>query len=423
MKWKQMHLTPVLTTIFTIAMISPLAVYTAYGENPHVTNVQAAQRTDGSMKVDVSYDLSDADGDNITISLSVSDDSGLTYTIIPESATGDIYTGITPGSRKSIIWDAGKDLPGVYGTEYVVKVLADDGKGDENTLGYKTSTVIGKALKYGAFSSKHSTFGGISKGGKKTGFGKIANRLNHTAMPGKYPLHTPYPNETPYPHGTPSYTPYPGSTPPPGSGDQGIEGFTYNGDGTFTGTPEEGTTIKISFYKSDGTQITVDITDFSNYQAGGALYGEDTDSFLFQVEATVDVKKGATTVHMEMISELTDVNPAGCPDEVKMTGSGTFEFADIGTGEATDLTATVSDCGENVSGSVTIAITIDGEDCEITHEFDQNGCLGGPISCNGVNLGEMVRDNDDGHLYYLDSTTGEKTLIDESLFSSEGEGE
>src|SRR3989339_333914 len=439
MNYKQIFL-----SIFTITIGLALTAYTTYGANPEVTNVQALQRTDGSMLVDISYDLEDADGDAVTISINVSDDDGFTYTVNATSLTGDTGSGITSGTGKSIVWDAGTDVPGVSGTEYRVKVIADDGKGDESTAGYKASVVLSKALKYGAFSSNNSTFKSSSATGNIPGQSmivKIVDKVvktldrvfqtkpkqnlnvaytNYTPYGTGYPSYTPYgtgyPNYTPYGTGYPNYTPY-----PTGGSSGGIEGFTYNGDGTFTGTPEEGVTVTLSFYKSDGTQITVDMTDYTNYLEGGALYGEDTSTFLFQSEATVSVQKSFATVNMHMTSEKEQINVGGCPEEVNMSGTGTFEFENIGTGEATNITVTVKECGDDITGHADISITIDGTDCVISHDFDKDGCQGGPITCDGVQTGEVTRD-DDGNLYYCepDCSTGEKTPIDESVFFGSG---
>ncbi len=439
-----MHYKQIFLAVFTITIGLALTAYTAYSANPQVTNVQASQRTDGSMLVDISYDVSDEDGDSVTISVSVSDNDGLSYDVNATSFTGDTGAEIAPGTGKAIMWDAGTDLPGVYGTEYRVKVIADDGKGDESTPSYKASVVLSKALKYSAFSSKNSTYKSISTGGSVplglTTFGKIVNKITKSIyrvsqikpkqIPTEFPIPTGIPTGFPtgiptgyptgfptgYPTGYPSPTTYPTGYP---SG--GIEGFTYNGDGTFTGTPEEGVTVTLSFYKSDGTQITVDMTDYTNYLEGGALYGEDTSTFLFQSEATVSVEKSFATVNMHMTSEKEQINVGGCPEEVNMSGTGTFEFENIGTGEATNITVTVKECGDDITGHADISITIDGTDCVISHDFDKDGCQGGPITCGGVQTGEVTRD-DDGNLYYCepDCSTGEKTPIDESVVFGSG---
>ena len=439
-----MHYKQIFLTVFTITIGLALTSYTAYSANPQVTNVLASQRTDGSMLVDISYDVSDEDGDSVTISVNVSDDDGFTYTVNATSLTGDLGSEITSGTGKSIVWDAGTDVPGVSGTEYRVKVIADDGKGDESTPSYKASVVLGKALKYSAFSSKNSTFKSSSATGNIPGQSmivKIVDKVVKTldrvfqtkpkqnlnvAYPNYTPYGTGYPSYTPYGTGYPNYTPYgtgsPYTTPyPTGGSSGGIEGFTYNGDGTFTGTPEEGVTVTLSFYKSDGTQITVDMTDYTNYLEGGALYGEDTSTFLFQSEATVSVEKSFATVNMHMTSEKEQINVGGCPEEVNMSGTGTFEFENIGTGDATNITVTVKECGDDITGHADISITIDGTDCVISHDFDKDGCQGGPITCDGVQTGEVTRD-DDGNLYYCepDCSTGEKTPIDESVFFGSG---
>ena len=436
-----MHYKQIFLTVFTITIGLALTSYTAYSANPQVTNVLASQRTDGSMLVDISYDVSDEDGDSVTISVNISDDDGFTYTVNATSLTGDLGSEITSGIGKSIVWDAGTDVPGVSGTEYRVKVIADDGKGDESTAGYKASVVLSKALKYGAFSSKNSTFkttstGGTSLLGSST-FGKIVNKITKSIYhisrikPKQIPTEIPVPTGIPtgyptgFPTGYPTVFPYPTGIPTgiptgyPSGG--GIEGFTYNGDGTFTGTPEEGVTIKLSFYKSDGTQITVDMTDYTNYLEGGALYGEDTSTFLFQTEATISVQKSFATVNMHMTSEKAQINVGGCPEEVNMSGTGTFEFENIGTGEATNITVTVKECGDNITGHADISITIDGTDCVISHDFNKDGCQGGPITCGGVQTGEVTRD-DDGNLYYCepDCSTGEKTPVDESVIFGSG---
>ena len=436
MNYKQIFL-----SIFTITIGLALTAYTAYGANPQVTNVQASQRTDGSMLVDISYDVSDEDGDAVTISINVSDDDGFTYTVNAASITGDAGSGITSGTGKSIVWDAGTDVPGIYGTEYRVKVIADDGKGDESTPGYKASVVLGKALKYGAFSSKNSTYKSISTGGSMplglTTFGKIVNKITKSIYrvsqikPKQIPTEIPVPTGIPtgyptgFPTGYPTVFPYPTGIPTgiptgyPSGG--GMEGFTYNGDGTFTGTPEEGVTITLSFYKSDGTQITVDMTDYTNYLEGGALYGEDTSTFLFQSEATVSIQQSFVTVNMHMTSEKTQIKIGGCPEEVNMSGTGTFEFENIGTGEATNITVTVKECGDDITGHADISITVDGTDCVISHDFNKDGCQGGPITCEGTQIGEVTRD-DDGNLYYCepDCSTGEKTPVDESVIFGSG---
>ncbi len=114
-----------------ILLIAVFFVFTSLifaNSAPVVSSVSASQRTDGSGIVDVYYTLSDADGDNCTVSIEVSNDGGGSWNVAASSfvAGSDIGPGISPG-RRHIIWNSKTDLPGEYGTNYRVKVTADDG--------------------------------------------------------------------------------------------------------------------------------------------------------------------------------------------------------------------------------------------------------------------------------------------------------
>ena len=98
---------------------------------PEVTNVTAAQRTDGSKLVDIAYDLADLDGDPCTVTALVSDDGGGTWDVPAVSLAGDLGGWVTPGAGKAIVWDCAADLPGAYGTDYKVRVCADDAPGGD----------------------------------------------------------------------------------------------------------------------------------------------------------------------------------------------------------------------------------------------------------------------------------------------------
>ena len=83
-------------------------------------------RTDGSGIVDIYYTLSDADNDHCTVSIEVSDDGGSSWNVTATSLLGDIDENISCGNRH-ITWNSKADLPGEYGTNYRIKVTADDG--------------------------------------------------------------------------------------------------------------------------------------------------------------------------------------------------------------------------------------------------------------------------------------------------------
>jgi formylglycine-generating enzyme required for sulfatase activity len=92
---------------------------------PVVSNAHAEQMA-GTKLVEITYDVEDPDGDSLMISVQVSDDGGVTFSVPALTFVGDIGSGIKPGRGKRIIWDAGKDVPNTYGTNYRAKVIADD---------------------------------------------------------------------------------------------------------------------------------------------------------------------------------------------------------------------------------------------------------------------------------------------------------
>ena len=93
--------------------------------DPVVSKVQAAQRP-GTHKVDIRYDVADADGDALWITVKVSDDGGTTYAVPAASFSGDNGFGIKPGSGKHIVWDAGVDWGGKYSANMRFRVTAND---------------------------------------------------------------------------------------------------------------------------------------------------------------------------------------------------------------------------------------------------------------------------------------------------------
>ncbi|MBI2440089.1 MAG: hypothetical protein HYV35_01835 [Lentisphaerae bacterium] len=97
----------------------------ALSADPVVSNVRASQRA-GTKLVDITYDVSATN--NLTVSVAISTNSGLTYDLPASSFSGAGYgAGVTPGTDKAIVWDAGADFDGQYSTVMRVKVTADDG--------------------------------------------------------------------------------------------------------------------------------------------------------------------------------------------------------------------------------------------------------------------------------------------------------
>jgi formylglycine-generating enzyme required for sulfatase activity len=93
---------------------------------PVVSNVQASQRA-GTKLVDISYGVSDTSGHAQTIQVYVSGDGGMTYRIPAVTVSGHVGSGVTPGTGKHIVWDAGKDWNGQYVQNAKVRIVANDG--------------------------------------------------------------------------------------------------------------------------------------------------------------------------------------------------------------------------------------------------------------------------------------------------------
>ena len=122
--WLMTHhmLTPTILAAFTLSM---LFVFNARAADPQVSNVQASQRT-GTKLVDITYDVTAVGA--VTVSAAVSTNRGVTYDLPATHFSGSGYgSGVTPGTGKAIVWDAGADWDGQYNMQMRVKVTANDG--------------------------------------------------------------------------------------------------------------------------------------------------------------------------------------------------------------------------------------------------------------------------------------------------------
>ena len=97
---------------------------TGLNHPPTVSGVTFRERRDGSDTVEVHYALSDPDGDNCDVRLAANlpGDTLLRATAV----TGDAGPLIMPGPLKTILWDAGRDLPGRELTGVTLSVTAND---------------------------------------------------------------------------------------------------------------------------------------------------------------------------------------------------------------------------------------------------------------------------------------------------------
>lgn len=111
--------------LFTVGLI-PLALETRVEASPSVSNVAATQRP-GTNLVDITYDL---DGDGLGLArvrLEVSANGSGSFHVPVRSVTGDVGDKTTPGTGKTIVWDAGTDWPGSFSDKMRFLVTADDG--------------------------------------------------------------------------------------------------------------------------------------------------------------------------------------------------------------------------------------------------------------------------------------------------------
>ena len=111
---------------FPAALILLLAATLAQAAPPVVTNIRAAQLA-GTKNVEILYDVSDADGNALTIAVQVSGDAGVSYTIPATALSGHIGAGVAPGVNRRIVWNAGADWNGQLVGSAKVRVTASDG--------------------------------------------------------------------------------------------------------------------------------------------------------------------------------------------------------------------------------------------------------------------------------------------------------
>ena len=109
--------------LFPIVAALFVMMFSAQGQ-PVVSNVRAAQRA-GNEVVDIYYDLSSA-SNAVMVSVAVSTNSGVTFGVPASSVSGDSGSGITPGTSKHIVWNAGADLVAPFYPNVKVRVTADD---------------------------------------------------------------------------------------------------------------------------------------------------------------------------------------------------------------------------------------------------------------------------------------------------------
>ena len=95
---------------------------TALAQTGSITNINPAQRTDGSMIIDITYDLAGPEPDYF-ITVEASFDSGTTFNPA-DSVSGDAGAGVVSGTGKHIEWKFGEEYPGQYSNEMQIRLTA-----------------------------------------------------------------------------------------------------------------------------------------------------------------------------------------------------------------------------------------------------------------------------------------------------------
>jgi formylglycine-generating enzyme required for sulfatase activity len=110
---------------YSILLLLFATVAAAQNTPPEVTYVWAQQRANTNL-VDVNYSVFDLDNDALSVSLILLTGGGAVIRQCT-SVTGDVGADIQPGTNKHVTWDAGADFSGQYGSDYTLRVVADDG--------------------------------------------------------------------------------------------------------------------------------------------------------------------------------------------------------------------------------------------------------------------------------------------------------
>ncbi len=91
---------------------------------PVISNLATSYDTD-SKRITITYDVSDAEGEALAITLLASNGGREGFGVSTQTATGDVGPAIPPGANKTIVWDA-TELA-AQGGPYRIKLIADDG--------------------------------------------------------------------------------------------------------------------------------------------------------------------------------------------------------------------------------------------------------------------------------------------------------
>nr|HPN41342.1 chitobiase/beta-hexosaminidase C-terminal domain-containing protein [Candidatus Cloacimonadota bacterium] len=114
------------TKYLTLAFLMCTCLLAIYAVDPEVTNVTAAQRTDGSKIVDIWYNLGYSQIDSVLVSLSIPEDGGSSFQIVPDALhlQGDIGWLYAGGNGKHVIWNMGLEDRSFDAANFAFKITA-----------------------------------------------------------------------------------------------------------------------------------------------------------------------------------------------------------------------------------------------------------------------------------------------------------
>lgn len=139
--------------LLLLILLSTPALF-AQNSAPEITNVNAVQRTNTHL-VDITFDVTDADGDMLYVVIQASADSGKTFKLPVSRLSENAGFGVLPGTGKRIVWDAGTDYPEQYGDNFQVKVVAIDGPVGKMVLVPTDTFMMGNDSTLTEFKPKH----------------------------------------------------------------------------------------------------------------------------------------------------------------------------------------------------------------------------------------------------------------------------
>ncbi|MDO8668758.1 MAG: Ig-like domain-containing protein [Candidatus Buchananbacteria bacterium] len=110
--------------------IETSSAFTVDTKNPVISSATGTQVA-SSNNVTLGYTLTDLSSANIEID--ISEDGGSNWTVTDTSVTGDIGSGITPGSGKAITWNAGADFDGQEQSDIRFRARGTDTYGNQGS--------------------------------------------------------------------------------------------------------------------------------------------------------------------------------------------------------------------------------------------------------------------------------------------------